>query len=464
MTGLIGRIARGFGASTVSSILHLIIQFAGIPVFLYYWGPVEYGEWIVLITIPAYLSLSDVGFGTVSSNEMIMNVARDNRKDALSIYQTTRALIQVIFVSLFILIAIFLQVFPYDSWLNLRTYSRDEFTLILLLLFIKVYAEQQSGLYQGVFKAESRYPLGIMIGNLIYLIEFILTIIVVSLGGKMLAVAAVYAGNAMAGWIILRLTLNRIAPWLEVGYKSLDRSLLRRMVRPALSMQAFPVSQIILVQGANIVVAVLQGPVVVAIFNTIRTLVNSITRFLDLIAITVWPEISSAYGAGKLDLVRKLHKMGSQMAFWSSLSAIVLLAVFGETIYTYWTAKKITWDYEFYILMLIAAFIGGLQSLSKVILLSTNMHIRIANIYFIASLVTLFVLYIAVRFYGYVAIAYTLIGYHALIVGIIIKEAIKLSDDSAKNYLSYVLSLSSFLRNIYRLLTNRFYISSLGKG
>lgn len=464
MSGMLDRMARGFGANLTSSILHFVVQFASVPVFLYFWGVVEYGEWIILTAIPAYLSLSDIGFGTVASNEMIMNVARNDRRHALSIYQTTRTLIQTIFISLFVLVSVLLHTLPYDSWLNLRTYAHDEFSLVLMLLFIKVYAAQQNGLLQGVFKAESRYPLGIMLGNLIYLMEFVLTIVVVSLGGKMLAVAAVFAGSAMTGRIILRLTLRRVAPWLEVRYTHFDIHLLRSMVKPAFSMQAFPVSQIILVQGSSMVIGILQGPVVVAIFNTIRTLVNSMTRFLDLIAITVWPEISSAFGAGKLELVRKIHKIASQMAFWSSLLAVGLLAIFGETIYTYWTARKIAWDYEFYLLMLVAAFIGGLQSVSKVIPLSTNMHIRIANIYFISSVTALLALFVAVRFYGYVGIAYTLICYQSFIVSIIIREAIKLSNDSGRDYLIYVLSIPTLLHNLYKMLTNRFYLSSLGKG
>jgi hypothetical protein len=64
------RLLAGFGANTFSRLSTTLTQIFSVPVFLSHWGVHLYGEWILLNTIPSYLGLSDVGFGSVAGNEM----------------------------------------------------------------------------------------------------------------------------------------------------------------------------------------------------------------------------------------------------------------------------------------------------------------------------------------------------------------------------------------------------------
>ena len=69
------RLIAGFGANTFSRLSTTLTQIFSVPVFLSHWGVHLYGEWILLNTIPSYLGLSDVGFGSVAGNEMTMLAA-----------------------------------------------------------------------------------------------------------------------------------------------------------------------------------------------------------------------------------------------------------------------------------------------------------------------------------------------------------------------------------------------------
>ena len=62
--GLKRRLIAGFGASTFSRLSTTLTQIFSVPVFLSHWGVHLYGEWILLNTIPSYLGLSDVAFGS----------------------------------------------------------------------------------------------------------------------------------------------------------------------------------------------------------------------------------------------------------------------------------------------------------------------------------------------------------------------------------------------------------------
>ena len=60
------RLLQGFGASALYPIVTAIVQVLTVPIFLRFWGPGLYGEWLVLITVPQYMALSDMGFGSVA--------------------------------------------------------------------------------------------------------------------------------------------------------------------------------------------------------------------------------------------------------------------------------------------------------------------------------------------------------------------------------------------------------------
>jgi hypothetical protein len=90
------RLLLGFLSNWLNKLASTIIQFVQIPVFLHFWSTPLYGEWMVVNSIPTYLSFSNIGFGTVAGNEMTMMVAREDREGALRVFQSCWWLIALI--------------------------------------------------------------------------------------------------------------------------------------------------------------------------------------------------------------------------------------------------------------------------------------------------------------------------------------------------------------------------------
>lgn len=90
------RLLRGIGATALYPIVSAVIQLVSVPVFLRFWGPSLYGEWLLLSTVPTYLSLTDMGFGSVAGNDMTMRVAAGDRTGALRSFQSAWVMICVI--------------------------------------------------------------------------------------------------------------------------------------------------------------------------------------------------------------------------------------------------------------------------------------------------------------------------------------------------------------------------------
>jgi O-antigen/teichoic acid export membrane protein len=103
MTGTVReRFIRGFGATALGPLVTILAQVISVPVFLHFWGPKLYGEWLVLSAIPMYIGFSDVGFGNVAANDMTMRVSIGDRDGALKTFQSTWLLIS--FTSLLVVV------------------------------------------------------------------------------------------------------------------------------------------------------------------------------------------------------------------------------------------------------------------------------------------------------------------------------------------------------------------------
>src|ERR1700744_5777595 len=117
------RLVAGFGANPFSRLATTLAQVVSVPVFLSHWGVHLYGEWILLNTIPGYLGLSDVGFGSVAGNEMTMLAAAQKYDEALVVFQSVWVLTTAITSLLGLLLLGLVWFLPIDRWLHMHSIS-----------------------------------------------------------------------------------------------------------------------------------------------------------------------------------------------------------------------------------------------------------------------------------------------------------------------------------------------------
>jgi predicted CoA-binding protein len=85
--GLKAKLLRNLGANAYGQAITILIQLVSVPLYLHYWAKQLYGEWLILSAIPAYLALSDIGFASVTANDMTMRVANGDRHGTLEVFQ-----------------------------------------------------------------------------------------------------------------------------------------------------------------------------------------------------------------------------------------------------------------------------------------------------------------------------------------------------------------------------------------
>ena len=212
------RLLKGLGANAFGQVATIIIQLVSVPIFLQAWGVELYGEWLILSTIPSYFAMSDVGFANVAANEMTMEVAKDNKSNALDIFQSVWVFVSIICLILFIIFGLGTWLTPIESWLNLQRQTHVEAFSIIVLFTLHVLVKFQIGMLAAGFRCEGNYALGLLLGNIIRLIENLGVALVALVGGSLIQAALLFFILRLIGMAYMIHRLKAISPWITYGF------------------------------------------------------------------------------------------------------------------------------------------------------------------------------------------------------------------------------------------------------
>jgi O-antigen/teichoic acid export membrane protein len=445
------RLIAGFGANTFSRLSTTLTQIFSVPVFLSHWGVHLYGEWILLNTIPSYLGLSDVGFGSVAGNEMTMLAAAENFEQALVVFQSVWVLTTVITSLVGLLLIAAVWFLPLGTWLHMHAISPPDAKLIILLLGLAVLLGMQETLFQAAFRCVGKYPLGTMAKSLVVLAAFLSTMIGVGLHLSPVPVAALYVAVNTVGVFALWILLRREVPWIRFGIRHAEWAAIRRLTSPALSFMSFPLVNALNLQGILVVIGYVMGPIAVVTFNTARTISRSAAQGMNLINNSIWPEMSTAFGMGAMDVARMLHRRACQISLLVCLSITLGIAFLGNWIWRVWTVGKVPTDPVLLNIMLLQMLVSAFWFTSVVVPLATNQHQRTARAVLIATCTALaaawFLMHVPAL--GLRGAALGLVSGDFFTAFYVLRESLQLLNDNLPDFARSMLDLS-LLRRLWR--------------
>jgi O-antigen/teichoic acid export membrane protein len=424
------RLFHAIGATSLGPVLTAVIQLVSVPVFLHFWGPKLYGEWLVLSAVPIYLGLTDFGFGCVAANDMTMQVARGERAAALEVFQSTWVLTTVVSVSFGLCVAAGLWAFQVEKWLKVTLLSRGQVAAILCVLCVYVLLDLQWTVIAAGFRCDGNYALGTLLGNVVRFLTNASSIIAVAYLASPFVVTLTLVIVRMLGNWACQIVLRHRSPWLHYGYRYARFSVIRKLFGPAIAYMAFPAGNAFSLQGMTIVVGVVLGPIAVVIFSTVRTLTRFAYQMVAIITDSVWTELSAAFGAGNRSLARNLHRCACQASLGLSSAAVLFLALFGSAIYGQWTHSKVAMDHHLFHLLLIEVLAKTFWYTSSIVPIACNRHERQAVIYLGATALSLPVAYLLMSWIGLAGAAISLLMVDLCMIAYVLSHSLALVHDS----------------------------------
>ncbi len=420
----------GLFSNWISRMAGTVIQLVQVPVFLHFWPMALYGDWLVVNAIPSYLSFSNIGFGSVAANEMTMMMGRKDREGALRVFQSCWWLIVLLCGVATLLFAGLLYALPVARWLNLNLITQTDAKWVIFLLGLAVLFGQLEQLLQSAYTCVGRYSFGSLLKSILTLIAFAATLVPVALGHGVRATALVYAAANAAGTAVLCYRVRKDVPWVHYGWQHARLAEIRRLAGPAVAFMGFPIGNALNLQGTLLAVGHVLGSTDVVIFGTARTVSRVALQMVQMVNSTFWPELSGAFGAGDMPLVRALHRRACQMALGIALVLLTAMMTVGPWFLTHWTRHKVPPSPRLLFVLMVSVFFYSLWSTSSTLLAAINRHHRLSVYYLVATSVTIATTVLAARFYGLLGAAGSLVLSEIIMDSYVLPASLRLSGDT----------------------------------
>jgi O-antigen/teichoic acid export membrane protein len=394
------RFAKSVAAMTYAKVVTAIVQLAIIPVFAVHWGLALYGQWLMIATVPLFLSASDFGFSTAASNRIIGEVARDEAGEAAITFQTAFKMILQLTAAVGLLGALVSFALP-DRLLSATggmTGGQARIVLLVMLAFGLV--ALQEFLFAGVMRAQGRQAQSVALTATTQFAEGLATLSVVALGGRPIAAATCYLVVRTVGVCTQAALAHRYTPWLKMCFGQVSAERLRELFRPAIAAMAIPLSYAGYLQGTAVAIGLAAGPAAVPLYTSLRTASRVGMQLTNTVVVPIMPEYTAAHAQGN---AQRLARMGGILVAASACAGIAMgagLILFGGALLDRWTHGVIRPPQAMIALMGIGLVLGIVWNAVAALLLAINRHETYSYAFLAAATLGLAPTYLLVLRFG----------------------------------------------------------------
>jgi len=291
-----GRLGRSIGAQVYSQIVTLVIQLASIPLLVAAWGLETYGVWLLLMALPAYLALSDLGLTFVAKNTMAMQVASGNRSGAIETFQSILALLCVIVSGVAVAALLAVWLVPFDRIFALATVPLETARTALTAQLTSALLYQIFLLFCAGLRADGRPAMETIFSATARLLEAAAICAAALLGADIALAAIAGLATRIASFSALYIHLRSTVAWLPIGIGRAQFSRMREMLGPSLSYMLVPLANALMLQGPVVILGIVAGPTTVALYSITRTVTRLGMALANTLNFAFAPEYSFASG------------------------------------------------------------------------------------------------------------------------------------------------------------------------
>ncbi len=436
----------GFASNWIGRLSGSVIQLIQVPAYLHFWSLAVYGDWIAVTAIPTQLSFSSIGFGNVASAEMTMLAAAGDRDGALRVFQSCWWLIAIVCTCVGLLMVPVLYFVPAARLLGIHSISDSDTKRIIFYLGVAVLLGQLEQLMGAAYTCVARYAYGSFLKNMLSLAAFAATMVPVFLGYGPRTAALVLATGNCIGTVVFGVCMRRDLPWIRFGWQYARFSEIRRLAPPAFGFMGFPLGNAFNLSGTILAVHFALGADAAGIFGTARTVSRVALQMVQMVANTVWPELSIAYGAGNFALLRSLHRRACQSALIIAILVVTCMMTLGPWFLNHWTQGKVPPSRPLLGILLVVVIINSLWFTSSTLATSVNKHLKLALWYIVGTGLTVGVTYVAALRYGLSGAAASLILSEVIMNIYVLPASLKIAQDTFPAFLASMFHYPHMLR------------------
>lgn len=348
------RAKKNIGASFFLKGITLAIGFVRVPIALDYLNVTEYGIWLTLSSIIAWLAFFDIGLGNGLRNKLAEALAKGDNKLAQIYVSTTYAILTIIITAVYLICIIISQFVDWVKILNTSPDLAGELQLLVFVVITSFALRFVFGLITTVLTADQKPAIGScisVIGSIFYLI--VLIILSKTTSGSLVYLAIASGGSSlifiiMASIYLYSNTYRVIRPSLN----AIQFKYFRDLGSLGIKFFLVQIAAVILFSTDNMIITQVLGPEHVTPYNIARKYMGLPLMAFSIIMWPLWSAYTEAYVKDDFIWIKRITAKLLKICVVFS-AGVLLMLLFSSTFYKIWLGDRVQ-------IPLILSFIMGL--------------------------------------------------------------------------------------------------------
>lgn len=381
---------KNIAMSLVNKVIAIFISLAIIPITIDYLNPEQYGIWLTLSSIVAWLSFFDVGLGHGFRNRFAEAKAHGDIELARKYVSTTYFTMILIFG---VVLFIFECINPFLNWASILNISQEQnklLSIVVSIILIGVCTSFVANVATIMLSADQKPALSAMISTagqgLALLLIFLLTQFPVH-DMRYIAFALSWAPVIVTLSVSLWLFTHKYKAFAP-SFKLIDKTLIKNIINLGVKFFVIQVSMILIFQVVNIILSRVLGPAAVTEYNVTYKYFSITMMLFNIILSPYWSAFTDAYTKGDFKWMKLIHQKLTKVWFVLALVNIILLAA-SPLAYKLWLNGSVEIPFATSISMFIYISVLSFSSMYMILLNGTGKVFLQMLIYLICALVSI---------------------------------------------------------------------------
>jgi Na+-driven multidrug efflux pump len=331
-----------------------------VPLTIDYINSELYGVWLTLSSIVAWISFFDVGFGNGLKNKLATSIALDDYEKGRSYVSTAYFCLFLIFISVGAILFIFVPWVNWSSLLNVSPELNAQLITVARIILVFFVLQMVLKVITTVIIANQQIAKASFIdaiGQLLVLsLIFILT--------KTTFPSLSYLALALSGAPVLVLFAASLILYnFSQDYKKLSPSLgcikmkhAKDIMGLGVNFFIIQIAALILYQTANLIIANVDGPESVTVYNVAYKYLSIALMLFNIIMAPIWPAFTDAYTKSDYPWMNRIyHKL--LRIFLLTVGILAFMLLISPFVYEFWVGDK-TEEVPFSMSTIVAVFLA----------------------------------------------------------------------------------------------------------
>lgn len=413
---------RNLFSSIFNNSVNIFVQILLVPFFIKIWGKDNYGEWLLLSTIPSYLAVSDFGINVTTTTQICSLVAKNKYNEAKEMYHSAFSffiLLGLIFIFFYFII---INITEINKVIGIKYSTEIQVEISLFFLISNTFISHILGISLGIYRSEGRFDKYQSLMSTIFLCEGLSTLFLLFIGSDIIPISISYFVIRLLFVFFIIKDLKAKYIWFNIRLSSIKKII--PLIPISIYYTAYTTGYSFIIQGSSFLVGRNFGPSNLVIFNTIRTFVSSLRSFSSIFYGIFLPEYTVLVSQSKLNKAKVVFFNTLTFTVVFSFTLLIVYLLVGDWFLKIWTRGKIGIEQPFYALILASVFINTISNCASNVLNATN-NLKKIGIYCLSLSLTSISCMLLLKLNNISQIALVILIFETILFFITIKQANK---------------------------------------